>query len=624
MAILLPSPHLKHVKMTSGERRLAARLLTKLEDDYHCWFDVPIGKKQLRPDFTILHPGRGILVVEVKDWKFDSTIRSFDRKTFEILTEKGIKHVPNPLEQARAYALEIKEALESDPFLVEQENPKYKGRLIFPWGFGVAFPNISRREFLAKGMDEVIPADKVLCQDEMTEDAVAEAFQERLWSMFNYTFGTMLSLSRIDRIRWHLFPEIRVEQKGLFNSAHEPTHQTDPTSQSPGATITDMVPDIIKVMDKEQEKFTRNLGDGHRMIHGVAGSGKTLILAQRALQLGQVGMDKPVLVLCYNKSLAAKLVEMLRLKGAGDNVHVRHFHGWCKDLCTWNHLDISTDDSQEIFDRQVAAVVKAVETNRIPRAQYSAILIDEGHDFDADWFRVIVHMLDPETDSLLMVYDDVQSIYKRKKPKSWASVGINVPGRRSTIFKVNYRNTAEALDLAYRFVSGYLSGGSSSEDIPVVEPDRGIRHGSDPIIRKLESAQAEASFIADCFRARHKEGVQYRTMAVLCRFNRQVALFTKELNSAGIPAVVASYDFNDAPVVDSVQVLTMHASKGLEFNTVAIPDIGALPYSKVPEEDEARVLYVAMTRATEQLLLTYHSESVFTEKISSCDANGGT
>jgi hypothetical protein len=42
---------------------------------------------------------------------------------------------------------------------------------------------------------------------------------------------------------------------------------------------------MVKIMDMEQEKLARNMGDGHRIIHGVAGSGKTLILAYRAMYL---------------------------------------------------------------------------------------------------------------------------------------------------------------------------------------------------------------------------------------------------------------------------------------------------------------------------------------------------
>jgi hypothetical protein len=199
MAILLPSPHLKHVKMTPGERSFAARLLAKLEDDYHCWFNVAVGKKQLRPDFIVLHPGRGILVLEVKDWKLP-TLRGMDRLTVELLTERGIKHEANPLEQARSYAIAIKELLEADSFLIEQNEGRYKGHLLFPWGYGVVLTNITRQQFEQAQFNRAIPSEKVIFQDEMRESVDAEEFQSRLWAMFNYNFGTVLALSHIDRI----------------------------------------------------------------------------------------------------------------------------------------------------------------------------------------------------------------------------------------------------------------------------------------------------------------------------------------------------------------------------------------------------------------------------------------
>jgi hypothetical protein len=71
--------------------------MTKLEDDYHCWFNVPVGRKQLRPDFIVLHPGRGVLVLEVKDWKL-ATLRQMDRLTVELMTDRGPKTEVNPLE----------------------------------------------------------------------------------------------------------------------------------------------------------------------------------------------------------------------------------------------------------------------------------------------------------------------------------------------------------------------------------------------------------------------------------------------------------------------------------------------------------------------------------------------
>lgn len=65
---------------------------------------------------------------------------------------------------------------------------------------------------------------------------------------------------------------------------------------------------------------------------------------------------------------------------------------------------------------------------------------------------------------------------------------------------------------------------------------------------------------------------------------------------------------------NAVQLMTMHASKGLEFPVVIIPDLneGIIPYKKAMTEDdieeERRMLYVAMTRAKEKLFLFYVKE----------------
>lgn len=69
------------------------------------------------------------------------------------------------------------------------------------------------------------------------------------------------------------------------------------------------------------------------------------------------------------------------------------------------------------------------------------------------------------------------------------------------------------------------------------------------------------------------------------------------------------------PETDSVKLLTMHSSKGLEFEAVCIPGVGYMPYLHGNPESEMRLFYVAMTRATERLLLTAHQTSEFVQRI---------
>ena len=67
----------------------------------------------------------------------------------------------------------------------------------------------------------------------------------------------------------------------------------------------------------------------------------------------------------------------------------------------------------------------------LPRAQYGAVLVDEGHDFEPEWLKLVAQMVHPETNSLLVLYDDAQSINRRKARLgfSFAEVGIQARGR---------------------------------------------------------------------------------------------------------------------------------------------------------------------------------------------------
>lgn len=69
---------------------------------------------------------------------------------------------------------------------------------------------------------------------------------------------------------------------------------------------------------------------------------------------------------------------------------------------------------------------------------------------------------------------------------------------------------------------------------------------------------------------------------------------------------------------DAVRLMTMHKSKGLEWDTVFLPDIieGVMPSSGGDEEEERRLMYVAMTRAKDSLyILSYGRVSAFFEEL---------
>ena len=573
--------------MTGGEKRLAQRLENKLEEDWLIWYDVPLGPRNVHPDFVIFNPRRGLLVLEVKDWKLD-TIRDIDRLSASILTANGLKRVANPLEQARQYAHEVSNLLQRDPQLTINSG-RMQGTLLFPWSYGVVLANISRKQFDSTNLGEVIEPQRVICQDEMTESVDAEAFQERLWGMLPFTRSVPLALPQIDRIRWHLFPEIRIAaptQNGLFDDQEAE------------------IPDILRVMDIQQEQLARSLGEGHRVIHGVAGSGKTLILGYRAEHLAKV-CARPILILCYNRTLAKRLACTIAAKGLADKVLVHTFHQWCRaQLVAYNAgLPDKTGDDNFYAADLVDRIIRAVDANIIPAGQYDAVMIDEGHDFQPEWLKLVAQMVNPSTNSLLVLYDDAQSIYGREKrgKLSFKSLGIQAQGR-TTILKINYRNTQEVLELASGIASELLKPSASDEDgVPLVAPISAGRHGPKPLLIKLPSIQEEAGYIAKHLKEAHKTGTPWSDMAVIYRDYSIGKPVLATLRKAGIP-VTYQDDITFAEKEDTVKFLTMHSCKGLEFPLVAVPGAGRA-VDEGRKDKEARLLYVAMTRATRELVM---------------------
>ncbi len=89
---------------TGGERRLAECLEQKLDDDCLVWYDVPTGPRHQHPDFVIVDPRHGLLILEVKDFRL-STIEIMNKFEWDIRITRSNsdkdgaiqKTIPNPL-----------------------------------------------------------------------------------------------------------------------------------------------------------------------------------------------------------------------------------------------------------------------------------------------------------------------------------------------------------------------------------------------------------------------------------------------------------------------------------------------------------------------------------------------
>ncbi len=589
----------------TGERAVLHQLKRCLSDDHMVWHNVPIGPKARQPDFVILSPRRGLLILEVKHWAWGSLL-SFNRDSVVLQLENGSKTVAHPLSQARSYAMELNNVLESDPALQQEQDP-FKGKSRVPYGWGCVLSNIRRKQVESLDFAEVFPEAKTLLRDDLGEDIAPEEFEQMLWGMYAGWSAQPLTLPQRDRVRWHLFPEVRVQQGTLFNDK-EGTQSTQ-------------LPDLLQVMDLQQEQIARTLGEGHRVIHGVAGSGKTMILVFRAQQLAAAARpDQPILVLCFNNALSKRIGTLLRERGVDENlVVVRTFHAWCQDMVRAYQLDapsqLKTDADWQAL---VHTVNRAVQTGLVPGGQYLALLIDEAHDFDETWLQMATRMVNPASNSLLVLYDDAQSIYQKQRRKfSFASVGIQAQGRTS-VLKLNYRNTAEVLALAMQCAANLVAERPESEDaVQTVQPSTAGRRGPLPVLIEAANPAEEAELIAERIAKAVSEGKSLNDIAVLFRTRIRIEGVSRALQRKGI--AVQAMQAQGATRFDwsrpSVKLITMHSAKGLEFPLVFIAGLDSMPWKDEPLEEEVRLLYVGMTRSTHELVLTAVGNSPIVQRV---------
>ena len=302
----------------------------------------------------------------------------------------------------------------------------YKGNLKFPYGYGTVFTRFTQEDFVKTDLFTLLPPELVLSREEI--DPANKLFSQenllnKIQNMFPIRFKYWEPLGEDDvrAIRYHLFPEIRISSQ-----VKEEHHYEEKVLLSLRE---------LKVMDLYQENLAKTLGDKHRLLRGVAGSGKTLVLACRAKYLSKLHPEWKILVLCYNISLAIfikQMIDEIELE-TENNVEVYNFHAW--SYKNWKLRD----------EAMVEELIKQIKNGDTVAPVYDAILIDEGQDFEPGWLRLVMTTLNPETSSFLLVEDRAQKIYHRKHLAQ--EIGINFRGR-SRILTINYRKNDLAVKIS--------------------------------------------------------------------------------------------------------------------------------------------------------------------------------
>ena len=438
------------VPFTKGEYYLSKQLDAKLPDEW-----VIHTKPELRnrwgsnicpqtPDVVIANKRHGIMIIEIKDWQIDlpkyksgEKINRKGKKIWEVFIEdeKGTRTSNiNPVYKADGYRLRMIDGIHE----IQEEifNDKRKNILIKS---GLYFHNIisSQKAKSFVGIPKYFNPDRctVFGRDMLDKNVKIEQFIP----LINNNIKIHSNTDWLSKFKNWISPPLHISEGQNLISERD--------------------------LNDKQKRYIISRPGVIQKLSGVAGSGKTRVIAIRAASLAKLG--KKILVICYNitlKNYLKKEIESTKYDFDPTNIDIFYFHDFCKAYREFRNIEYPDEGSMQKNDElEKEKIIRDKIENRNLSANYDAIIIDEGQDFKETWFKLLRNFLS-QNGEMLIAFDDKQNIYSIKKFKI-SGVGS---GRWGVLNK-GYRLLNEHINLVNKFSNEFLTDFKSDEENPIIE-----------------------------------------------------------------------------------------------------------------------------------------------------------
>ena len=432
----LPTP------FTPGEREVFELFKETLPPEWEMYIQPHLNG--LRPDLVLLNPYAGIAVFEIKDWSLNTL-------------QYSIKYnwaIQSPINQIKLYEDEI---------------------------FNLYCPRLDDRNGKA-----VISAGLIFTRiPQAMVDRLLNPFRDGNMEKFpdQYPFAGSEGLE--ERNINALFPENKKwgQHKPSLYMSENTANDLRGWLKEPAFSKEQREP--LKLNSRQLTIATKPTQKRYRQVRGPAGSGKSQALAARAAVVASEG--KRVLVCPFNITLMNYLHDLvsryareiasqygIRPQFIRQRVEFRHFHGWCKWVCHLagyknEYYQLWSKFSEEaVLDEHMAKLVLQIYAD--PSVEdvlpiYHAILVDEGQDYNKDWWQTLRAAVKPDGE-MLLVADKTQNIYG--KDLTWLDGSLRGTGISSNRFplETSYRLPPEIVPILEEFANHFLVPSGVEVDIP--------------------------------------------------------------------------------------------------------------------------------------------------------------
>jgi hypothetical protein len=244
-------------------------------------------------------------------------------------------------------------------------------------------------------------------------------------------------------------------------------------------------------------------------------------------------------------------------------------------------------------------------------AVYDFAVVDEAQDVSVSHLRFFAALGGDRPNALFFAGDLGQRIFQQ--PFSWKSVGVDIRGRSRTL-RVNYRTSHQIRMQADRLLGPVVNDvdGNTEDRSDTIS----VFNGPAPTILSLKNESEEINSVAKWLQEKAKAGVLPHEFGIFVRSDAQIYRAESAVKEAGMNYKVLDQHVETAS--GNVSICTMHLAKGLEFRAVVVMacDDETIPLQERIEtvgddadlqevyDTERHLLYVACTRARDQLLVT--------------------
>lgn len=343
---------------TAGELH-ALEILAGLPDAYEVYFQPFVNG--YNPDIVIMRKNYGLLVIEVKDWQLIHYL--IDDEDNWVLRKENIP-IKSPIKQVSAYKDDLYNLSVPSLLRGKVKNSKYYGIVQTAVYFHNENSSSLNKNIKSTIFCPIFGKDNFNINDLTQDHFILKKYPNKLF-------------------KTEIYQEIKRVLKPSFHTLEQAQEVRLSKKQK-----------LLAKSDRRQQK-----------IRGVAGSGKTLVLAQRAVN-SYTRHNEKVLILTFNITLRNYIHDNLnRVRREFDwkYFHITHYHQFILSEANNHNITHVDFDNIDLYER-----VK----NKIHK--YQSIFIDEIQDYQEEWIRIIKKYFLVDGGEFVVFGDEKQNIYDKK------------------------------------------------------------------------------------------------------------------------------------------------------------------------------------------------------------------